>query len=141
MPRRLLNLCVALAAFSVSAPGFADKHVESGGMAGHENMKGNDNMQGMDMQGMDMKGGQNAKPGKAQVHRGKGTVTKVDAKAGKVGIKHGPIATMNWPAMTMDFTVKDKAILKKVKPGDKIAFDMRAAGAGQYVVTRIAPAQ
>lgn len=139
MTRRLLNLCVALAAFSVSAPGFADKHVESGGMAGHENMKGHENMQGMDMKGM--QGGQSAKPGNAQVHQGQGTVTKIDAKSGKIGIKHGPIATMNWPAMTMDFTVEDKTALKKFKPGDKIAFDMRAAGAGQYVVTRIAPAQ
>lgn len=137
MTKRLVHLCVVLAAFTVSAPGFAGQQ-GTGGMSGHENM------QGMDMQGMDMKGmqaGQGAKSGKTQVHQGQGTVTKVDAKAGKVGIKHGPIATMNWPAMTMDFAVEDKAALKQIKPGDKVSFDVRSAGQGQYVVTRIAPAK
>lgn len=135
MTKRLVYLSIALAAFAVSAPGVADQH-SADGMSGQENMKGHENMPGMDM-----KGGQGAQSGNAQVHQGQGKVTKVDAKAGRIGIKHGPIATMNWPAMTMDFTVEDKAALKQIKPGDKVAFDMRSAGQGQYVVTRITPAK
>jgi Cu/Ag efflux protein CusF len=38
--------------------------------------------------------------------------------------------------MTMVFRVKDPAMLKAVKPGDKINFDADRIG-GQFTVTRI----
>lgn len=75
-----------------------------------------------------------------QVHKGQGTVNRVDEKAGKVNLAHGPIATLKWPGMTMDFQVKDKALLKGVTPGQNVEFDLVQAGPSQFVITRIAPA-
>ena len=75
-----------------------------------------------------------------QVHKGQGTVRAVDLQAGTINVEHGPIATLNWPAMTMDFQVKDKALLKGVKPGQSAEIDIVQQGPGQFVVTRIAPA-
>ena len=51
-----------------------------------------------------------------------GEVRKVDKSAGKVTIKHGTIKNIDMPGMTMAFPVKDKALLNKVKAGDKIKF-------------------
>ena len=44
------------------------------------------------------------------------------------------------PAMSMVYQVKDPALLDQVKTGDKIRFNAEKVG-GQYVVTRIEPAQ
>ncbi len=52
-----------------------------------------------------------------------GTVKKIDAGAGKITVDHGPIKSLNMDAMTMVFRVKDPAMLKQVKAGDKIRFD------------------
>jgi Cu(I)/Ag(I) efflux system membrane fusion protein len=73
-----------------------------------------------------------------QTHKGQGTVRAVDLQTGTVNIDHGPIASLNWPAMTMDFQVKDKALLKGVKPGQTVEFDIVQQGPGQFVVTRVA---
>ena len=51
-----------------------------------------------------------------------GVVRKVDKKAGKLTIMHGTIKNLDMPGMTMAFPVKDKALLDKVKAGDKIKF-------------------
>lgn len=74
-----------------------------------------------------------------QVHKGQGTVNRVDDKVGKINVAHGPIPGLNWPAMTMDFQVNDKALLKGVTPGQNIEFDIAQQGPGQFVITRIAP--
>lgn len=76
-----------------------------------------------------------------QVHKGSGTVKGVDAKAGKISLAHGPIPSINWPAMTMDFAVKDKPALAKLKPGQKVEFNMVEHPKGQYLITEIAPAK
>jgi len=65
-----------------------------------------------------------------------GEVKKIDFEAGKVTIKHGPITHMDMPGMTMVFTVKDKALLTNVKPGDKVQFMVVSEG-GKMVVTVI----
>lgn len=65
-----------------------------------------------------------------------GEVRKVDVGAAKITIKHGPLAKLDMPAMTMVFQVRDKALLERVKPGDKVRFDAERLG-GAYVVTRI----
>ena len=66
-----------------------------------------------------------------------GEVKKVDASAGKLTIKHGPIKKFEMDmGMTMVFRVKDPAMLKTVKAGDKIKFDADHVN-GQYIVTRI----
>ena len=47
---------------------------------------------------------------------------------------------MDMPGMTMVFTPKDKSLLGKVKPGDKVKFMVVNEG-GKMVVTDIQPAQ
>lgn len=51
-----------------------------------------------------------------------GEVTKVDESSGKMTIKHEPITNLDMGAMTMVFKASDPAMLKTVKPGDKIKF-------------------
>ena len=66
-----------------------------------------------------------------------GLITKVDASAGKITIKHGPIKKFDMDdGMTMVFRAQDPAMLKAVKPGDKVKFDAENVN-GQFVVTKI----
>ena len=69
-----------------------------------------------------------------------GEIRKVDKGAGKLTIKHGEIKAMGMPPMTMMFPVKDKALLDKVKEGDKVLFSL-ASESGNMVVTAIDPAK
>ncbi len=75
----------------------------------------------------------------AQIHKGQGTVNRIDEKSGKINMTHGPIASLKWPAMTMDFQVKDTTVLKGVTPGQNVAFDVTQTGPTQFVITRIVP--
>ncbi len=68
------------------------------------------------------------------------TVKKVDPAAGTVTLAHGPIANLGMPPMTMMFKAKDKAMLKKVKAGDKVRFRAEETG-GAYTVVRIEAAK
>jgi Cu/Ag efflux protein CusF len=66
-----------------------------------------------------------------------GQVTKVDVSAGKITIKHGPIKKFDMDeGMTMVFRAQDPALLKQVKPGDKIKFNADKIN-GQFTVTKI----
>jgi Cu/Ag efflux protein CusF len=66
-----------------------------------------------------------------------GEVTKIDESAGKITIKHGSIKKLNMDeGMTMVFKASDPAMLKRVKPGDKIKFDADNVN-GQFTVTKI----
>jgi Cu(I)/Ag(I) efflux system periplasmic protein CusF len=70
-----------------------------------------------------------------------GQVTKVDASAQKITIKHGPIKKFDMDdGMTMVFRAQDPAMLKAVKPGDKIKFDADKIN-GQFTVTKIEKAK
>ena len=51
-----------------------------------------------------------------------GEVRKVDKGAGKISIRHGEIKNLDMPPMSMVFQVKDRALLDKVKAGDKVRF-------------------
>ena len=68
-----------------------------------------------------------------------GEVRKIDLEAGKVTLKHGEIKSLDMPAMTMVFVVKDKAMLDKLKTGDKVRFKAVNDG-GKFTVTDIQPA-
>jgi Cu(I)/Ag(I) efflux system protein CusF len=71
----------------------------------------------------------------------KGEVKKIDQAAGKITLKHGPIKSLGMDeGMTMVFRVKDPAMLKKVKVGDKVDFEAENASAG-YTVTRLEKAK
>ena len=65
-----------------------------------------------------------------------GRVEKVDVPGGKITIDHGPIKNLNMEAMTMVFNAKDPAILKQVKPGDKVRFQADRVD-GQITITNI----
>ncbi|HVV80408.1 MAG TPA: copper-binding protein [Pseudolabrys sp.] len=66
-----------------------------------------------------------------------GEVTKVDESAQKITIRHGPIKKFDMEeGMTMVFRAKDPAMLKQVKPGDKIKFEADRVN-GQFTVVRI----
>ena len=69
-----------------------------------------------------------------------GEVRKVDLDAGKVTLKHGDIKSLDMPAMTMVFTVKDKAVLEKLKIGDKVRFKVVNDG-GKLTLTELQPAR
>ena len=73
-------------------------------------------------------------------HRGEGTVTAVDPAGASVTLAHGPIASLKWPAMTMDFKVKDAALLRALKPGQRIVFDLAGEAGGEYTIVRVQPA-
>jgi len=98
-------------------------HAQTGGMGG------------MDMKDMDMGMKKGAdKKSDSKIHKGVGTVKKVDPAGGKVTIAHGPIPTMKWPAMNMTFTVKDKALLNKFSQDKKVEFEFVQQGS-DYVIT------
>ena len=69
-------------------------------------------------------------------HKGVGVIKDINAADGVVTLAHEPIKSLNWPAMTMGFKVKDKAMVDKIKPGDKVQFTLVQAGK-DYVVTEI----
>ena len=66
--------------------------------------------------------------------KGTGTVTAIDKAEGSITIDHAPIPEANWPAMTMAFKAKPE-LLRGVKVGDKIAFDLSLKeGTGEVTV-------
>ncbi|MDO8755855.1 MAG: copper-binding protein [Polaromonas sp.] len=67
-------------------------------------------------------------------------VRKVDKDAGKITLKHGEIKNLDMPPMSMVFQVKDKALLDKVKTGDKVSFTADKVN-GAYTVMSIEPAK
>lgn len=69
-----------------------------------------------------------------------GEVRKVDKEGGKLTLKHGDIKNLDMPGMTMIFVVKDKAMLDKLKAGDKIKFKA-INDAGKFTVTEMQMAQ
>ena len=70
-----------------------------------------------------------------------GEVKKIDEAAGKLTLKHGPAKSLGMEEpMTMVYRVKDPAMLKQVKVGDKVTFEAEEASSG-YTVTRIQKAK
>ena len=69
-----------------------------------------------------------------------GQVTNVDHAAGKITIKHGRIRKFDMDGMTMVFHAQHPSMLKAVKPGDRIRFDVDKIN-GQFTVTKIEKAK
>lgn len=66
-----------------------------------------------------------------------GKVKKIDEGAGKITLKQGPAKSLGMDEpMTMVYRVKDPAMLKQVKVGDKVTFEAEEAASG-YTVTKI----
>jgi membrane fusion protein, copper/silver efflux system len=79
-----------------------------------------------------------AAPGPAS-HHGVGNIKEMDWAHATVTIAHDPIASLNWPAMTMDFRARDPALLRSLKPGQKVDFEIVEESAGEYVIVHIQP--
>ena len=69
-----------------------------------------------------------------------GEVTKIDESAGKMTIKHEAISNLDMGPMTMVFKASDPAMLKTVKPGDKIKFTADKVN-GQISVMKVEKAK
>lgn len=70
-----------------------------------------------------------------------GEVKKIDEGAGKITLKHGPAKSLGMDdPMTMVYRVKDAAMLKQVKVGDKVTFEAEEASSG-YTVTKMQKAK
>jgi len=70
-----------------------------------------------------------------------GEVKKIDESAGKITLKHEPAKSLGMEEpMTMVYRVKDPAMLKQVKVGDKVMFDAEEATSG-YTVTKMEKAK
>lgn len=69
-----------------------------------------------------------------------GQVTKIDAPAGKITLRHGPIKNLDMDAMTMVLRVKDPAMVKQVKVGDKVKFTAERVD-GQITITTMQKAK
>ena len=93
-------------------------------------------MKDMPMKSMDMKDMKMDKQPTDTVHKGVGVVKSINSADGVITFSHEPIKSLNWPAMTMGFRLKDKAMLDKIKLGDKVEFSFVQAGK-DYVVTDI----
>ena len=66
-----------------------------------------------------------------------GEVKKIDEGAGKITLKHGPAKSLGMDEpMTMVYRVKDSALLKQVKVGDKVKFEADVSSDG-IVVTKL----
>jgi Cu(I)/Ag(I) efflux system periplasmic protein CusF len=63
-------------------------------------------------------------------------VEKVDESANKVTLDHAAIPGLDMPAMTMVYKVQDSKMLKSVKTGDKVKFNIERIN-GQLTVTKI----
>jgi Cu(I)/Ag(I) efflux system membrane fusion protein len=74
----------------------------------------------------------------AATHTGRGKVISVDIQTGTVKLNHDPIKSLKWPKMTMDFKAHDPALLKDLKPGDQVDFELTKMGGG-YLIMKISP--
>jgi Cu(I)/Ag(I) efflux system protein CusF len=101
-----------------------------------------DNMGNMNMSKMDMAmpATTTAKSVSNMAH-GKGVVKGIDAKQGTVTLDHEAIKELNWPPMNMDFKVANSKLLKGLKVGQKVEFELKAEGGMNALVTAISPAK
>ncbi len=76
----------------------------------------------------------------ASTELAEGTVKKIDLPTHRVMLAHGPIANLGMPPMTMMFKVKDAAMLKSLKDGDKVRFRVEEIN-GDYTIVRIEAAR
>jgi Cu(I)/Ag(I) efflux system protein CusF len=69
----------------------------------------------------------------------RGEVKKVDRAAGTIVVQHGPVVNLQMPATTTLFRVKDRAMLDRIKQGDRIKFSVEnASGLVTTIVVELA---
>lgn len=65
-------------------------------------------------------------------YNGVGVVTKIDNNMGTVGLDHEEIKGL-MPAMSMEYYVKDKAMLKAIKVGQKVDFTVEDVSGNESI--------
>ena len=80
-------------------------------------------------------------PAAARAAAAEGMIRSMNPKQGRVTIAHGPIPALNWPAMMMTFAVRDPAMLRGLRRGDRVTFTVLPEPRGNsFVIDRIARA-
>lgn len=82
--------------------------------------------------------GPKAEANTGAAHAGHGKINSVNLESGTVNLTHDPIESLKWPKMTMDFRARDPAILKDLKPGTQVDFELMKMGDG-YHIMKISP--
>jgi len=72
-------------------------------------------------------------------HKGRGKITDLHIAKGRIELDHEAIPSLKWPAMTMEFAVADKTVLRTLKKGDAVEFEINAKPTpdNDYVIERI----
>jgi len=72
-------------------------------------------------------------------HKGRGRITDLHIVKGRIELEHEPIPSLKWPAMTMEFVVADKTVLRTLKKGEAVEFELNAKPTpdNDYVIERI----
>jgi Cu/Ag efflux protein CusF len=78
--------------------------------------------------------------GKSAVPLVDAEVQKLDLQKGVIVLKHGDITNLGMPAMTMGFDVANKTMLKGLKVGDKVKFQVEMVD-NRPLVTELKPAR
>lgn len=125
MKNRSLVL-ITLVALGYTLPGFADDSM------------GNMNMGKMDMA---MPAAQATAKSANKMAHGIGVVKGLDAKQSMITLDHEAIKELNWPPMNMDFKVANAKLLKGLKVGQKVTFELKSEGGMNALVTAIQPAK
>jgi Cu/Ag efflux protein CusF len=77
----------------------------------------------------------------AQTAMANGEVKKIDQSADKITIRHGPIKAFDMEnPMTMVYRVNDPAMLKQVKVGEKVQFEVTHEN-GAFTITKMQKAK
>lgn len=72
--------------------------------------------------------------------QGRGMVRSVDGAGGRITLAHEPLPAIDWPAMTMAFPVRDRALLRGRKAGERVVFAFQKPPPGQTpVIEQISP--
>ena len=67
-----------------------------------------------------------AAPAQAGPIMGMGKITAINAAGGTLTIDHQAIPAVGWDAMSMGFTATDPTMLKDLKVGDAVTFELKS---------------
>ena len=77
-------------------------------------------------------------PATARSASASGVVRSLNPQRGQVTIAHGPIQAMGWPAMTMTFVLRNPAMFRGLRQGDRVNFSVIPnPQEGNYVLERL----
>ena len=77
-----------------------------------------------------------AVPAEAGPITGMGKITAINAAGGTLTIDHQAIPAVGWDAMSMGFTTTDTTMLKDLKVGDAVTFELKSTSEPS-VVTKV----